>query len=232
MEHQRSENWQREKRMESNESILGSIRNALLTYDGSETHRFVREGIEAGVDPLEMVENGLTAAMSDIGERFGRGEVYLPELMQAANIMKSSIEILTPVIKASKGQGEEKQAIKIILGTVQGDIHDIGKNIVQIIFETAGFKVIDLGVDIPSEGFVDAALEHRPVALGMSALLTTTLPQIGKVIEAFEEADLRDRMKVIVGGSTLSQEYADQIGADAYGIDAVDGLNKLKAMIS
>lgn len=232
MEHQRSENWQREKRMESNESILGSIRNALLTYDGSETHRFVREGIEEGIDPLEMVENGLTAAMSDVGERFGRGEVYLPELMQAANIMKSSIEILTPVIKASKDQGEEKQAIKIILGTVQGDIHDIGKNIVQIIFETAGFKVIDLGVDIPSEGFVDAALEHRPVALGMSALLTTTLPQIGKVIEAFEEADLRNRMKVIVGGSTLSQEYADQIGADAYGIDAVDGLNKLKAMIS
>jgi corrinoid protein of di/trimethylamine methyltransferase len=217
--------------MEEGRVILAGVQKALMDFDMDGTHKLVREGIEAGIDPVEIVENGLSVAMREVGERFGRGEAYLPELMQWAQIMKSSVEILRPVIEASQ-RDHGAEAVKVVLGTVQGDIHDIGQNIVHIILETAGFEVVNLGVDVSVETFIQAAMEHRPAVLGLSALLTTTLPQMETVILALKEAGIRDKVKVIVGGSTVSQEYADEIGADAYGIDAVDGLEKVRAFIS
>lgn len=220
-----------ERGMTEKSDLLVDVQKALMGFDLDGTHKLVREGIEAGIDPVEIVENGLTVAMREVGERFARGEAYLPELMQWAQIMKSSVEILRPVIEASQ-RGHGAEVVKVVLGTVQGDIHDIGQSIVQIILETAGFEVVNLGVDVSAETFIHAAKEHRPAVLGLSALLTTTLPQMETVILALKEAGIRDKVKVIVGGSTVSQEYADKIGADAYGVDAIDGLEKVRAFFS
>ena len=218
--------------MTHDESIVKAIRSTLIDFNEEKTHLLVRKGLNNGVSPFRLLESGLSVGMKDIGDKFGRGEIYLPELMRGAGIMKSSVDILTPAIKEAKDLSDKSEPYKIILGTVKGDIHDIGKNIVGIIFETAGYEVIDLGVDISANRFVNAIKEHKPNVIGLSALLTTTLPEMKKIIEKIKEEGIRDQIKIVVGGSSLTQEYANEIGADAYGIDAVDGLNKIKEMIS
>jgi len=217
--------------METKDFFFKAIQEKMLTFDMQATEQMIRKGLEAGINPVEIVENGLTPGIEKIGDRFGRGEAYLPELMQAAQIMKAGVKILEPMIKASKSMSE-KSVTRILLGTVQGDIHDIGKNIVRIVLETAGFEVIDLGVDVSVDKFVQAVKEVRPAVIGLSALLTTTLSLMGRVIASLEHHGLRKSVKVIVGGSSVSQEYADSIRADAYGIDAIDGLSKIKTLIS
>lgn len=213
--------------MKDKESTIQAIRSSLIGFDEEETIDLLKKGIDDGVNPIKILENGLSSGMKEIGDKFGSGELYLPELMRGAAIMQASVDILTPVIKKAKQATEKSQSYKVILGTVKGDIHDIGKSIVKIIFETAGFEIIDLGVDISTDEFIDAIIEYKPLVLGLSALLTTTLPQMKVVIETIKEKGLRENIIIIVGGSSLSQEYADDIGADAYGIDAVDGLNKV-----
>jgi len=217
--------------METKDFFFKAIQEKMLNFDMQGTEQMIRKGLETGINPVEIVENGLTPGIEKIGDRFGRGEAYLPELMQAAQIMKAGVKILEPMIKASKSMSE-KSVTRILLGTVQGDIHDIGKNIVRIVLETAGFEVIDLGVDVSVDKFVQAVKEVRPAVIGLSALLTTTLSLMGRVIASLEHHGLRQSVKVIVGGSSVSQEYADSIRADAYGIDAIDGLSKIKTLIS
>ncbi len=216
--------------MEAQDLFFDAIQKKLLNFDLHGTEQMIRKGLEAGINPIQIMENGLTPGMREIGDKYGRGEAYLPELMRAAQIVKSGIEILEPMIKSLKKNG--KNVIRVLLGTVQGDIHDIGKNIVRIVFETAGFDVVDLGIDVSVERFTEAVTKYKPTVLGLSALLTTTLPFMGKVIATLERNDLRRNLKIIVGGSSVSQEYADKIKADGYGIDAIDGLNKIRTLIS
>ena len=215
--------------MENN--YIEKVQAAILNFDRDTTCDLLRRALEEKMDPIDLMENGLTAAMAKIGDKFAKGEIFLPELMIGAEAMKAGMEVVKPAIEASQ-QTEKKEKKTIVVGTVKGDIHDIGLEIVALILDTGGYRVINLGVDISAERFVEAAKENNAVAVGMSALLTTTIPQMGAVVKALTEAGIRENVKVMVGGSSVSKEYADQIGADAYGVDAVDGLRQMDQLLN
>jgi len=171
----------------------------------------------------------LAEGIKNIGNLFERGEIFLPELIMAAEAMKAGTEILMSEVR-KRGLNVKKLG-KVVIGTVQGDIHDIGKNIVISMLEASGFKVIDLGVDVPAEEFIKKVKEVQPDVLGMSALLTTTAPEQSRVIEMLKDSGLRDKVKVIIGGAATSESWADEIGADAYAADAVEAVKKIKHLI-
>ncbi len=175
----------------------------------------VNEAVAEGLDPETILNQGLIAGMSVVGERFRRNLVYVPEVLIAARAMKAGMAILEPLLTAS---GVEPVA-KVILGTVKGDLHDIGKNLVGMMLQGGGFEIIDLGTDVSAERFIAAINEHDVRLIGMSALLTTTMPYMAKVIQAVKEAGLAD-VKVMVGGAPLTQRFANDIGADGYATDA------------
>lgn len=183
--------------------------------------------LESGVGPEQILNEGLIAAMSNVGEQFKRCEIYVPEMLMAARAMKASIEILRPALKSS---GIEPIGTMVI-GTVRGDLHDIGKNLVIIMAEGTGFRVIDLGVDVSPEKFVEAVREHSPTIVAMSALLTTTMTRMPEVVQALKESNLRDQVKVIVGGAAVTQEWASEIGADAYAPDAATAAERCKELL-
>ncbi|HDN84570.1 MAG TPA: cobalamin-binding protein, partial [Candidatus Aerophobetes bacterium] len=162
-----------------------------------------------------------------VGDKFKKNEFYVPEVLIAARAMKAGMEIIRPLLtkKGVKGAG------KIILGTVRGDLHDIGKNLVGMMLEGAGFEIIDLGVDVPPEKFVEAAREKGADIIGLSALLTTTMPGMKDVIEAIKSSDLKGKLKVMIGGAPVTQDYADEIGADGYAPDAASAVDKAKQLI-
>lgn len=173
----------------------------------------VKELLEKGIKPEDILKTALIPSMDKVGELYEKGEYFIPELLWSARAMELSIEVLKPLLVES---GVEP-AGTIIMGTVKGDRHDIGKNLVGIIFEGAGFKVIDLGVDIPPGKFVEALKEHEAIAVGLSALLTNTMLEMDNVVKAIEGAGLRDKVKIIIGGAPVTKAYADEIGADYYG---------------
>ncbi|MCB8815940.1 MULTISPECIES: cobalamin B12-binding domain-containing protein [Desulfosporosinus] len=188
----------------------------------------VKSLIEAGNSPLEIVNEGLIAGMNVVGVRFKAGDMYVPEVLMAAKSMSGGLEIVKPLIAVA----DQKSQGKILLGTVKGDLHDIGKNLVGMLIESGGLEVINMGVDISAEDFIDAVIEHEPDIVALSALLTTTMPAMQDIIELLEEEELRDKVKVIIGGAPVSQEYADTIGADGYAPDAGSAVELCKRLMA
>lgn len=203
------------------------LQDALLDGDEEALLQEVDALLDAGERPVSIIAEGMMGAMEIVGERFGAGELFLPEVMMCANAMNGAVEVLRPRMEgetvASRG--------RVAIGTVRGDLHDIGKNLVAMFLEANGFAVEDLGVDVPAERFLQAAAEGARV-VAMSALLTTTMPVMGEVIGALEREGIRDRVVVLVGGAPLSQSYADQIGADGYAPDAAGAASLCRTLVS
>ncbi len=214
--------------MPSKDETLRKLFQCVIDGDADAAVANAREAMESGVDPLIAIEEGLSRGLRDIGERFGKGEVFLPELVMAAEAMKEGVKVITPYMP----KGKERRGLgRIIIGTVKGDLHDIGKSIVVAMLEAAGFEVFDLGVDIPGETFVEKVSELKPDIVGLSALLTTTLPEMERIVNALRNVGLRDKVKVMVGGAPVTQDFADKIGADARGADAVEAVEKAKKLL-
>jgi len=212
-----------------NEAIIDKLRESIVNCDAERAVEIAKEVIEKGVDPIKAIEEGLSKGLRIIGERFAAGEAFLTELALGAETMKRALDVLMPII--SKRGKERKILGKVVLGTVEGDIHDIGKNIVGAMLTSAGFEVIDLGVDVSTEKFVEKIKEYSPEILGMSALMTSTMVKMADVIEALKREALREKVKVMIGGAPTSKEWAEKIGADGYAVDAVDAVNVAMKLI-
>ena len=197
------------------------LKDIVLNFDIDNAEAVAKAAINSGLDPV-LAANVLTDAIRDVGDRFGKGELYLPDLVCASEVLKKAFPIINEAIEA--GGGSQSSLGKVVIGTVFGDIHSIGKGMVATLLYAAGFKVIDLGINVKSEDFLAAVKEHDADILAMSALLTTTAMEQKKVIEGLKSAGLRDKVKVIVGGSPINQEFADSIGADGYGATAPEGV--------
>lgn len=208
-------------------SLLEDMKEATIKGNANKSVELANQAIVEGIDANEIIQNGLIAAMAEVGERFKLGLIYVPEMLIAARAMQAALKVVKPYLK-----GEEiKGLATIVIGTVKGDLHDIGKNLVGIMLEGAGCVVIDLGVDVPVDKFVVAVQEHKPQFLGLSALLTTTMPQMGLTIKALEQAGLRQQVKVLVGGAPVTQRFADEVGADGYASDAATVVDKIKRLL-
>ncbi len=190
--------------------------DAILTGNAKKAEEVTNAALEAKVDPNELVQKHMIPAMDEVGKRFEANEYFVPELLIAARAMKTSLEILTPHLVNA---GVESTG-RVVIGTVQGDLHDIGKNLVASMLEGGGFQVVDLGVDVPPEKFVEAAQEKDGTIVALSALLTTTMTMMKTVIEALQKAGIRNNTKVLIGGAPITQEFADEIGADGYSDNA------------
>lgn len=210
--------------------ILQKIASAVLVGSKNETLEWVREGLKAGMSPLALITEGLTVGLERVGDKFEEGEYYLPDMMLAAEAMSGAIDYLEPHLKADRDQ-MQKKTVRVVIGTVKGDLHSIGKDIVILMMKAAGMEIFDLGVDVPSEKFVEVVKDNRADILGISALMTTTIQEQKKIIDLLKEKGLRDQVKVIVGGAPLSEEWARKIGADAYAADAIAGVKKIKNML-
>ena len=204
-----------------------SIYKAVVAGDLEITKQEVQLALDAEKPAGEILQDGLIAAMGEVGRLFETGEYFVPEMLVAARAMQGALDILRPHLVAADVQ----PLGKVVLCTVQGDMHDIGKNLVSMMLEGAGFEVIDLGVDVKAEQMIAAIQENQPDLVGMSALLTTTMPQMGNVIEALQGAGLRDSVKVMVGGAPLTQDFADEIGADGYAPDASQATELAKRLL-
>ena len=209
------------------DGALDSLRQAIVDGNHKQALAYTNQLIEGGAAPQAILNDGLIAGMSKVGELFKQGEYFVPEMLIAARAMKSSLEVLRPKLV---DYGIEPVGT-IVLGTVLGDLHDIGKNLTGMFLEGAGFKVVDLGVDVSAEKFIAAVQEHQADLLGMSALLTTTMTYTAEVIKALDAAGLRDKVKVIVGGAPITEEWAKQIGADAFAVDAASGADRCKELL-
>ena len=204
------------------ERILGELRDAVLYFDDDAARRLAEEAVAAGMDPVLVLEEGLAKALREVGDSFGRGEAFVTELIAAAQTMEAGAEVLNEEIARL---GASRKAVgRFMIGTVEGDIHSIGKNIVKTMLTAAGFEVIDLGIDIKAETFVEKAREHEPDIIGLSALMTTTMVMQREVIKALLDAELKKRAKIIVGGAPVTQAWVDEIGADACGLDAMSAV--------
>lgn len=208
-------------------ALMEELAIALYNGEAEKVAELTRKALEEGIPPEEILNKGLIAGMEKVGKDFRDGILFVPEVLVAAHAMKAGMEILKPLLAETGASGLGT----FVIGTVKGDLHDIGKNMVAMMMEGAGFKVVDLGVDTPPEKFVEAVRTHNPNILGMSALLTTTMIEMRKVIEALEEAGLREKVKVMVGGAPLTQEFADEIGADAYAPNASLAVEKAKILL-
>jgi 5-methyltetrahydrofolate--homocysteine methyltransferase len=211
--------------------ILKQIAQCLEVGDDTGVPPLVRQALQKGIVPKTILDDGLIAGMNTVGEKFRVHEIFLPDVLLAAKAMYAGMDVLKPLLInagiSSRG--------RVVIGSVQGDLHDIGKNLVGIMLKGAGFEVIDLGNDVAAEKFVAAAKSHDARVIGMSALLTTTMPVMKEVVDLLGKENLSGRIKTIIGGAPVSQSYADEIGADAYGYDcaqAVAGVKKLAEAIS
>ena len=210
------------------EDILNRLKEAVINYDVDETVKTAQEVIETGFDPLKAIEEGLAAGLQVIGDKFGRGEIFLPMLMISAEATKKALAILEPAVANGKSR---KVLGKVVIGTVEGDIHDIGKSIVAAMLTANGFEVHDVGCDVSTSKFIEKVKEVNPDIIGMSALLTTTMPKMTEVINALKKEGLREKVKVMVGGAPVSAAWAEQIGADTYGEDAMAAVDVVKKLV-
>jgi len=207
--------------------LLQKISEELQKGNYQEMPKLVQEALNANVPPSKILSDGLVAGMDVVGEKFRRDEFFMPEVLISARAMQAGMDILRPKLIETG----VKLAGKIVLGTVKGDLHDIGKNLVGMLMEGAGFQVIDLGIDVPSERFVEAVKMNRPNILGLSSLLTTTMPKMKEVIESLVEAGVRGRVKVMVGGAPVTEKFAKDVGADAYAPEAASAVEKARELI-
>jgi 5-methyltetrahydrofolate--homocysteine methyltransferase len=194
----------------------------------NEVKKLTQDMLEEGELAEVILNQGLIPAMEQIGARFKNGDIYIPEVLIAARAMHAGMAVLKPILSKSNSP----MAGKIVIGTVKGDLHDIGKNLVIMLLEGGGFEVVDLGVDVPSEKFLTAVNEHHPHVVAMSALLTTTLTEMKKTIDALKQAGLKGRVKTLVGGAPVTERFAREIGADGYASDAASAVDKVKQLIA
>ena len=202
------------------EKLFEEIKKTVITGKHKEIEALVDKAIQASANLEDLINDALIAAMDVVGERFAKSEIFVPEMLVAALTMKKGLDIIKPRLQDQQAQAKGK----VILCTVKGDLHDIGKNLVAMMLEGAGFEVIDLGVDVTVENVIDKVAEIQPQVLGLSALLTTTMPEMENVIKQLQTKGLRENVKVMVGGAPLSAEFAQKIGADAYGQDAAEAV--------
>ncbi len=207
--------------------LLSEISEALQKGDDAKVGELTKKAIDEGMQPKVVLDDGLIAGMDVIGKRFRNHEIFLPDVLLSARAMYAGMDLLKPLFL----QDEVPSIGKVVLGTVQGDLHDIGKNLVGIMLKGAGFEIVDLGKDVPPEVFVDTAEKEEAGIIGMSTLLTTTAPAMIRVIEILRERGLDGRIKTIVGGAPVSQDLAKEIGADAYGYDAANAVDSVKDMV-
>ncbi|HSW36200.1 MAG TPA: corrinoid protein [Candidatus Limnocylindrales bacterium] len=206
------------------EDLAAAIKGCNPVKAGELTQRLVDEG----VNPSEIISRGLIAGMNVVGDLFKSGDMYVPEVMMAAKAMHAGMNIVKPLLL----EGESSSTGKVVLGTVAGDLHDIGKNLVGMMMESSGLEVIDLGVDISAEKFAEAVREHRPQVLGLSALLTTTMLAMKDTMALLEKEGLRDKVKIIVGGAPVTQDFADEIGADGWAPDAASAKDVAQRLVN
>jgi len=208
-------------------SILTDISNGLQQGEDERVGELTREAVDQGLPPKEILDDGLIAGMNVVGEKFRTHEIFLPEVLMAARAMYAGMDILKPLL-AKEGVASRG---KVVIGTVRGDLHDIGKNLVAIMLRGAGYEVIDLGNDVSPEKFVEAAVDAGAELIGMSALLTTTMPVMKEVTSLLEERGLQGSIRTIVGGAPVSDGFARQIGADAYAYDAASAVERVRALV-
>jgi corrinoid protein of di/trimethylamine methyltransferase len=208
-------------------TIYERLATAVLEGNSEKVPNLIDKGLEEGKTAKELLDNGLVVGMDEVGVRFKRGDMFVPEVLMSAEAMKAGMDPLRPLL----AEAEEEMLGTVVLGTVEGDLHDIGKNLVAMMCEGAGFEVVNLGFDKPPEAFIEAIKEHQPHIVGMSALLTTTMRAMGHTIKAIEEAGLRDQVKIMVGGAPVDAEFADRIGADGYGSNAPSASDLAKEFV-
>lgn len=207
---------------------LQELFNAILAGNAETAKQQVQAALDLDLDPSLILNEGMIAAMAEVGERFEKGEYFVPEMLIAARAMQQGLSILKPHLQQSDlvSQG------KVVIGTVKGDLHDIGKNLVSMMLEGAGFELVDLGTDVSSDKFLEAVRESGADVIAMSALLTTTMPNMKTVIETLKDGGLRDKVKVIIGGAPVTESYAQEIGADGYASDASRAVKLTKSLLS
>jgi 5-methyltetrahydrofolate--homocysteine methyltransferase len=211
------------------QSLLDQLREAIIGLEESKAKDIAKQGIEEGVDCLDMINQGIRAALDFMGERFASGAIFLPELVLAAKAADAAVEILEPDLL--KRGGVPDKLGKVLMATVKGDIHDIGKNIVTLFLKSSGFEVMDIGVGKSSEEILDTAKRNEVDLIGLSALLTTTMPRMKEFIEFVKEREPGNRFKVFVGGAPITRDFADSIGADGYGADAAAAVEVAKKLL-
>ena len=204
------------------------LSDMVLKGDNKGSEQWTKDALAAGVAPKEIIDKGLVPGMDVVGQRFKSNEFHMPEVLVAARAMKASMELVRPLISSE----DSAAAGKVVIGTVQGDLHDIGKNLVGMMLEGAGFEVHDLGVDVSPQAFVEKAEAESAGVVCLSALLTTTMPMMRNVVEAIEEAEIRGNVKVLIGGAPVSQAYADQIKADGYAPDGASAVDLAKSLMA
>ncbi len=206
---------------------MDALYEHILDGETPPTVELTTEALELGMDPLAILFNAMIPALEEVGRLFEIGEYFVPEMLIAARAMAGAMNILKPLIAAT----DTKPVGTFVMGTVKGDVHDIGKNLCNIMLEGAGFQVIDIGVNVPPEKFVEAIEEYQPQVVGMSAFLTTTMPMLKTTIQAIAEAGLRDQVKILVGGAPVTQEYCDTVGADGYAPNASSTVRLTKKLM-
>ena len=214
--------------MSADEFDYPTMARALILGDKETVARLTREGLALSIDAKELIFRGLIPGMDVVGEKFRRNEYYVPQVLLSARAMYAGLDLLKPLITA--GARADDYLGVVVIGTAQGDLHDIGKNLVAMMLEGAGFKVVNLGRDVAPEVFVQAVQEHGATIVGISALMTTTMPAMKRTIDALARAGLRDRVRVMIGGAPVSQAFADEIGADGYAKDSTLAVVKAKAL--
>jgi 5-methyltetrahydrofolate--homocysteine methyltransferase len=207
--------------------LIQSIQENVINGQKAPVESLVRQALEAKLPPDEILNTGLIAAMKEVGARFEAGDFYVPEMLIAARAMQAGLAILKPYLV----QGGIQSAGRVVIGTVKGDLHDIGKNLVSMMLEGAGFEIVDLGTDVPPEKFIAAIKENNAGLLGMSALLTTTMSNMKLVLAALKEAGVREQVKVMIGGAPVTESYAKEIGADGYAPDASRAVTLAKSLM-
>jgi corrinoid protein of di/trimethylamine methyltransferase len=208
--------------------LYGKMAEALISANAEAVNKLVEEGLEEGLAAKDILDSGLIPGMDIVGQRMKTGEMFIPEVLRSAKTMQAAMEILKPHLSEEDSSGLGT----VIIGTVEGDLHDIGKNLVSMMLQGAGFNVIDLGTDVKPQDFVEATKTHQPAIVGMSALLTTTMPKMAETVLALKEAGIRDQLKIMAGGAPVTQSFVEEIGADAYGANAGSASEKAKALLS
>jgi 5-methyltetrahydrofolate--homocysteine methyltransferase len=207
---------------------LSELKDAIINGDDKRALEVTRQALEEKVDPVELINKWMIPAMDEVGKRFEAQELFFPEMLIAARAMKRALEPLRPLLAASG----VKPIARVVIGTVRGDLHDIGKNMVGHMLEGSGFEVHDIGIDVPAEKFIEAVKTHDAQILALSALLTTTMPEMKRVVELADQSGLRNTTKIMVGGAPITQGFADEIGADGFGENAGSAVSVARALIA
>ncbi len=210
------------------EELFEKMAEVLIAGKQAEVKSLTQEALGKGAAARDILDKGLLAGMDVVGQRFKAGDMFIPEVLLCARCMHGAMDILKPLLSEADAAGVGTY----LIGTVEGDLHDIGKNLVSMMLEGAGFQVIDLGTNITAQQFVEAVKEHKPDILGLSALLTTTMPRMEETIQALKEAGIRDQVKIMAGGAPVTQDFIEKIGGDAYGANAASAVEKAKELVS